>query len=428
MKNALKTIISKPILLVLIFILIVYFPTSISAPPEGVERQHIASVGIDLADDGIELSVLSHVSSQNDKYKKTYIVTSTTAPNVALALFDISSITGRQSALTHTTTIVVSQAIAETGLQKYLDYFYRDPNVANDTFVICTTGKAKDLLNFEKERINSAGYGLEEVLIYNAQNTYFSDSNLESFFKGYFGPSQTSMIAMAELEPNPDGEQTLQSGGGGGGSGGGSGGTSPSSTGGNAGKPATSGEDTGPKRIKSLSKIALIKQGKYLDTLENQDVLAFNLVTNGSHNIYFTIDNFTDQHFQNASLEFNIITNKLSFVTRFENNKPIFEINSLVSLALESVMGEEIYKEYYFNDINPLSPKLKNMISQELRAKVSNFLKKIIADKTDVFGVYATLNNQQGKRFRDWYESLENPADYLNHIEFRMTVNPLLTS
>ena len=72
--------------------------------------------------------------------------------------------------------------------------------------------------------------------------------------------------------------------------------------------------------------------------------------------------------------------------------------------------------------------KLKNMISQELRAKVSNFLKKIIADKTDVFGVYATLNNQQGKRFRDWYESLENPADYLNHIEFRMTVNPLLTS
>ena len=300
MKSTIKTLISKPILLVMIFILIVYLPTSISAPPEGVERQHIASVGLDLAEDGIELSVLSHVSSQNDKYKKTYIVTSATAPNVALALFNISSITGRQSALTHTTTIVVSQELAETGLQKYLDYFYRNPNVANDTFVICTTSKAKDLLNFEKERINSSGYGLEEVLIYNAKNTYFSDSNLESFFKGYFGPSQTSMIAMAELEPNLDGEQTLQSvGGGGGGSSGGSGGTSPASTGGNSGKPATSGEDSGPKRIKSLSKIGLIKKGKFLDTLESEDVLGFNLVTNGSHNIYFTIENFTDQHFQN---------------------------------------------------------------------------------------------------------------------------------
>lgn len=428
MKNTLKTFISKPILLILVFILIVYLPTSISAPPEGVERQHIASVGVDLAPEGIELSVLSHVSSQNDKYKKTYIVTSTTAPNVALALFDISSITGRQSALTHTTTIVVSQELAETGLQKYLDYFYRDPNVANDTFVICTTGKAKDLLNFEKERINSSGYGLEEVLIYNARNTYFSDSNLESFFKGYFGPSQTSMIAMAELEPNPDGEQTLQSGGGGGSSGGGSGGTSPASTGGNSGKPATSGEDTGPKRIKSLSKIALIKKGKYLDTLESQDVLGFNLVTNGSHNIYFTIDNFTDQHFQNATLEFNIITNKISFVTRFENNKPIFEIDSLISLALESVMGEEIYKEYYYNDINPLSTKLKNAISENLRTQVAKFLQKLIADKTDIFGVYATLNNQQGKKFRDWHESLVDPNDYLNEIEFRMTINPILTS
>lgn len=429
MKNRVMALISKPIILVLIFILIVYLPTSISAPPEGVERQHIASVGVDLAENGIELSVLSHVSSQNDKYKKTYIVTSTTAPNVALALFNISSITGRQSALTHTTTIVVSQELAETGLQKYLDYFYRDPNVANDTFVICTTGKAKDLLNFEKERINSSGYGLEEVLIYNAKNTYFSDSNLESFFKGYFGPSQTSMIAMAELEPNPDGEQTLQSGGGGGGgSSGGSGGTSPASTGGNSGKPATSGEDTGPKRIKSLSKIGLIKKGKYLDTLESQDVLGFNLVTNGSHNIYFTIENFTDQHFQNASLEFNIITNKLAFVTSFENNKPVFEIDSLVSLALESVMGEEIYKEYYYNDINPLSTELKNAISQTLRGKVALFLQKIIADKTDVFGVYATLNNQQGKKFRDWHEGLANPEDYLSEIEFRMTINPILTS
>ena len=431
MKNTLKTLFTKPILLALIFILIVYLPTSISAPPEGVERQHIASVGIDLAENGIELSVLSHVSSQNDKYKKTYIVTSTTAPNVALALFDISSITGRQSALTHTTTIVVSQELAETGLHNYLDYFYRDPNVANDTFVICTTSKAKDLLNFEKERINSAGYGLEEVLIYNAQNTYFSDSNLESFFKGYFSPTQTSMLAMAELEPNPDGEQTLQSGGGGGGgssSGGGSGGTSPASTGGNSGKPATSGEDTGPKRIKSLSNIALIKKGKYLDTLETEDVAGFNLVTNGSHNIYFTVDNFTDQVFQNATIEFNIITNKLAFVTSFENNRPVFEIDTLVSLAIESVMGEELYKEYYYNDINPLSPKLKNAVSEVIRGKISKFLQKIIKDKTDVLGIYATLNNQQGTKFQKWLESLRDPQDFLAEIEFRVTTNPILTS
>jgi hypothetical protein len=91
-------------------------------------------------------------------------------------------------------------------------------------------------------------------------------------------------------------------------------------------------------------------------------------------------------------------------------------------------MGEEVYKEYYYNDINPLSPTLKNAVSQSLRTKVSLILQKIIADKTDIFGVYATLNNQQGKKFRDWYESLANPEDYLNEVEFRMTINPILTS
>ena len=410
MKKFIKSVFSKPILLALLFVLVVFLPTSISAPPEGVERQHIATIGLDKSDEGIELSLLAHVSKQNDKYSREYVLTSTTAESLPYAFAKIGSNTGRKITLTHTASIVISQELMANGLHKYLDYFYRNDNIANDTFVVCTPGKAKDLLNFEKERINSAGHGLEEVLVHNAENTYFTDSNIESFYKGYFSPTQASVIAIAELEPNPEGQELLQSGGG------------------SSGGDSSGGSSSQPKRIKNLGQLALLKQGKMVDVLDNELVFGMNMVNNLTHNVYFTIKNFSDQHFQNVDIELNIVVNRVSYLAKFENNKPVFIINNLVSLGLQSVVAEEALEEYYHNNINPLSPKLREEVSQNLKNKFSAFLQKVIKNKADIFGVYSAFNNQHPKKFQDWLKTLENQQDFLSQIEFRMTINPILTT
>lgn len=417
MKKFFVALAKKPILIAFLFILVFFLPQSISAPPEGVERQHIATIGLDRADNGqLEVTLLAHVSKQSDKYNKAYILTSTTAESLPYAFAKIGSITGREITLTHTTTLVISQDLLGDGLHKYLDYFYRDDNVANDTFVVCTD-KAKDLLAFEKERINSAGYGLEEVLVHNAENTYFSDSNIESFYKGYFSPTHSSLIAIALLEPNPDQQQLL--GGGSGGMGSGASGSSGDEAGG--GSPQQ-------MRIQNLSSLALLKNGKLVDTLSSEHVFGMNLANSSTHNVYFTIKNFSDQHFQNADIELNIVKNSVSCVATFENDKPVFTVNSLVSLGLQSVIADEAIEEYYHNNLNPLSPKLKSRVISNLKQKYSEFVNKMIENKTDTFGVYTTFNNQHRSKFQKWLKTLEDQDDYLSQIEFRMTINPILTT
>ena len=365
-------------ILALLFIAIVFLPNAISAPPEGVQRQYVATIGLDLSPEGIELSILTHVSRNSATYNETYIINSATAESIPRALYKIATVSGRQISLTHATSIVVSEQIARQGLHNFLDYFYRNETIANDTFVICAMNStAKDLLAFEKDRVNSTGYGLEELLAYNSQNTFFVNSDVENFYKGYFSPTKTSVVALATLEKNTDNEQVLQGGG-------------------SSGEGASAAQNES-KRIKSAGTLGLLKAGRLVDTMTEDDIFGYNLVNNQTHNIYLRINNFSDELFENATVDFNIVTNKVAYISSFENGRPVFTLNSLVSLALQSATADEVKKEYFLNSVNPLSQKMKEAVVQKLRGAFSSFMQKIIANKTDVFGVYTTLNNQHKK-------------------------------
>lgn len=409
MKNFFSFVIKNPMILALLFIAIVFLPNAISAPPEGVQRQYVATIGLDLSPEGIELSILTHVSRNSATYNETYIINSATAESIPRALYKIATVSGRQISLTHATSIVVSEQIARQGLHNFLDYFYRNDTIANDTFVICAMNStAKELLAFEKDRVNSTGYGLEELLAYNSQNTFFVNSDVENFYKGYFSPTKTSVVALATLEKNTDNEQVLQGGG-------------------SSGEGASAAQNES-KRIKSAGTLGLLKAGRLVDTMTEDDIFGYNLVNNQTHNIYLRINNFSDELFENATVDFNIVTNKVAYISSFENGRPVFTLNSLVSLALQSATADEVKKEYFLNSVNPLSQKMKEAVVQKLRGAFSSFMQKIIANKTDVFGVYTTLNNQHKKEFQAWLQNLQDPENFLAYVEYRMNPNPILTT
>lgn len=407
MKKFFTTLIHKPIYLILLFILIVFLPIGISAPPEGIDRQHISTIGIDLVENGIEVSVLSHVSNQSQNYTRTYVLNSAIAQNIPDALYKISAITGRKAALTHTTAIVVSEELAKQNMQQYLDYFYRNDNAQNDTLLLCVRGKAKDLLSFEKERINSTGYSIEEVLVYNAKNTFFIDNNIESFYKGLFSPTKTSLTAIAELNTNEDNEQLLSSADSG----------SDDSTAGKA-----------KQKLKSIENIGIYKNGILKDILTPNEMLGFNIIKGHARNIFFEIENFSDEIFDNVKIIFNIRQNKVSINGKFENEKPIIEINLLMSLSIDSVITNNVEKKYYTKDIKFLSTKIKTEIANKLKSEFKKFLEKIFETNSDLIGAYTTLNNSHKEEFEKWLEKNDNRNNFLSQIEYRMIVNPILTT
>ena len=413
MKNFFIALIKKPIYIVFLIILIFYFPTGLSAPPEGLDRQQISTIGIDQHEEGVEVSVLSYVSNQTEKYFKKYLLTSTTAENIPNAFNKIGSITGRKVSLAHASVIVLGEEIAKQGAHNYLDFFYRNENLTDDTYLICTLGKAKDLLNFEKERVNSTGFGLEEVSVFNSQNVYFTDNNIESFFKGYFSPVNASVIALAELEENSDVSQLADT---------------PQEESASEGSGQGQNEKNKTKRIKKINNLGIFKEGKFVGALDENLMLGHNIINPLTKNINFEIKNFSDEHFENANINFNIEFNNVKVMVNFENNKPVIHYSLFTGLTIENIVSEKLNKNYFKNNINLLSDKLKNKIENQLKKNFADLVVKLREYKTDVIGVYAEFNNRHYFKFKEWYENLENKDEFLNFVEFRMNINPVLTT
>lgn len=413
MKKIFSFIIKNPIILILLIILIVYFPVGLTTQPEGLIRQQVSTIGIDVSEEGVEVSVLSYVSNQTDKYAKKYLLTSTTAPNIPFAITKIGSITGRIVSLTHTSVVVISEDIAKLGAQNYLDFFYRNENISDDTYLLCVKGKAKDLLFFEKERVNSTGFGLEEVSVFNAKHIYFTDNNLESFFKGYFSPINCSTIPIVEMTDNPQNEQLSSSGGG--------------EQEESAEQKSQSSSST-KKRISKINKLGIFKNGKLEKELADELVFAYNLINPSTKNIYLGIENFSDNLFENAEIIFNIEFNKLKIKTFFENGKPVIHYSLYTGLTVDSIIANTLKKEYYKNNTNFLSEKLKNQIELKYKNKFKNLITELQIQQADILGIYSHFLDNNYLEFTNWFNNLENQKDFLNEIEYRLTVNPVLTN
>ena len=80
MKKFLKILIHHPILVIAIIILVVYLPAGLSLAPEGIKRQHVATIGIDIVEENVEVSLLSYFSTESQGFQENYLFVSAIAP------------------------------------------------------------------------------------------------------------------------------------------------------------------------------------------------------------------------------------------------------------------------------------------------------------------------------------------------------------
>lgn len=411
LKNFFNLLIKKPMLIVFIFIIIYFLPMGIIMPPEGIERQHIISIGLDVASEGVELSAVGYVPKKSKDNQENFILLSGKGENVVKVLDILGGQSGRRLAITHASVIVISKQIAENGVEKYLDYFFRNNDVRNDIYLICVDGKARELLDYETKKLNLTGAGLEEISNYNAKETFFLDTSLESFYRGFFSPVNSSIISFIELESDAN-EETNQ--------------TNESLSGISEGNDDESGKK-GKKSIKNVEKIAIFKNGKLSTIISTDKILTLGFVKQNNQDTSIEIKNFSDELFDNVNLVFNLKFNNLVKTAKFINNKPVISFNIHSSLVMVQVVGQDYKQNYFKTDINYLSPKLKKRLENEYKRRFSDVLFELIDKKTDILGIYATLNNILGQSFIDWYNSLEDPEDFMRYVEYRMYVNPYLT-
>ncbi len=454
MKRFFKELKKAPMLFVFLFILIAFTPAAIFFPGENRNRAVVTAIGIDKADEGVEISLLTFIPTANPTYTETNSVISATGGSIADALHQAQISMGKRVGLSHAKTTVIGKTLMEEDITPSIDYLSRIASLSENTILIGTDGNAKDFLKASQSLGEDLGLKLEQLVGYNVQKIFVTETSLESFYQGYFSPVKSSLIGFFQLKDentsdiasmesgqsgsssnsggksegggstsqsssqvsNSGGESNSSSGGNGGGNGQGSEG---GSSGGESSSSGSGGE--GRQKIINNGDALLLKNGKKVTVLSEQQVQGLNIVNPEAVGQVIPIYGVTNQDFDNANLTYAVRNKDVRTSLKLENGRPIYAISVNLGVELIEIVGNK--EDVKLNSLfTVLTQEVSDKIEEYCKKEFSSALKILRENKTDVLGL--TLQMQtSGKALSDFYKNMQDKEDILNQVTFSLTVN-----
>lgn len=102
-----KTIVRMPMFWVFVLLMAMYMPKAILMPAENDVVVVCTGVGIDKADEGIELSILTLIPQNSLTFADSYRLVSAKAQNIALATNQLVNYLGKRVDLAHASYVVL---------------------------------------------------------------------------------------------------------------------------------------------------------------------------------------------------------------------------------------------------------------------------------------------------------------------------------
>ena len=420
MKKFIKKMLNKPMLFVFLVVLILYAPIALLMPADTSLRAIVTRIGIDGSPEGVEVSAVVFVPTPNTNYTENYKLFSAEAENVALAFQKISRYAGKKIALNLAEMIVVNEEISSGDLAKVIDSLTRSTDILNNAALICTNQSAKDFLNATLSLNSASDLNVEELIHYSQDKVYNTESNIESFYQGYFSPQKISMLGYIELASGTNGITTSGGSSASGSSGGGE--SSGASSGESSGSEGSSGKEN--KTLLNEGRIAVYKDGTLNVVLTPEQLKGLNWLNPRCNESYLTVYNVTDEVFTNATITFKLLRKKLNINVYFVNDIPVFEGNLSLIMEVDQVKQENLDSDIMQPELSVISPELRNKVNMQAKQEFKVAQDLMIENKLDLVHAYDYFKTFHPKKFERFLNSLDDQSNFLEGVIFKLKITP----
>ncbi|MBE7076109.1 MAG: hypothetical protein E7375_03505 [Clostridiales bacterium] len=406
MKRFVMQALKTPMFLVFIAIVLIYGIAALGQPAAVNRYAIVTAIGIDKANDGeneIEVSLLTFTPVANVNYTEKYKVVSAKGRAVSEALDYAGLRLGREVGLSHVNILVLNIDLLDEDIGHYLDYFSRNKVLAGTTKVVVTDKSAKDFLSVVEKMDSDSSIKINEVLSYNKEYVYATDSSLESFFKGYFGPTKVSLVPLLSIIKDETGVGVSASG-------------SDDSGQSSSGSGQTEGE------IVNNGDTLVFKEGKRVLMLDGLDMKIIQLIKGDFKTGSFVLENYSDDIFTNAELGFEMLENKIHYKVVYENNIPIFMVESELTMELAEIENQGVVVEKNV-EFMKFTDQMKNAVILKIKNLMAEGIELMRDNQIDLIDFYTIMHNSDPKAFSKFLSSLENEEDYLSQMVFKINVN-----
>lgn len=423
--SVIKRIFKRHIGVIILLVLLLVFPSSVSNQAKLNMRIIVTGIAIDKVDDEYEVTaqvVKNTPGTESPGTSATIELVSDKASTVSLAMSNLSYKAGKVAAFSHTSFVILGKSVYESEGVKCLDYFIRDKIIKASTMLLFAEDKASDEIKKTKDIELSVGLGLQKVFLYKERESDGLMVTILDFLKESESFSQTSVASTIVLTTNEEDESQMQntgsgssmqsgsssgssgqtslsqdnpsgsgesSGSGGGSSGSGSGGEKSSESGSGSGSSSSSSSESSggsssgegaSEYFKAQSPIMCFVDGKFACKLETTDeFVGFMLVYDKSKNCDISLEDEKSK----ASINIKNKSSKLNL--RYENGVPCLDI----VIYIKNAEINEILTDKIVNDVNYEEySRIERAIKAEVANLVSTCFEKAKSAGADIFHAY----------------------------------------
>lgn len=410
------------ILIVILLLLIIMFPSSISIPQQSRTENIVTAVGIDKTGEEYEVSIQYVIPYAGDG-ENTFKMSSAKGKSVAEAIETLSVETGRLSGFAHCRALVFNKEASEENLTKLLDYFIRIKTNTNNIVLLCAKESSKDTLsavkNFNGEFytiLNANGFS-------NDQRRYQDFKSIGDYYNSFFSPSKSIAISVIDLK-----EDDSKSSSGGGASGGGSGNSSSSNDLSSGGGGSESGGGGGEKKVSNAGEQVVIKNSKFVALLNKEQATNLAFFNPSIRDMNYRLDHFSDEKCSDVSIYFDIHDKSSKAHVSFVDGTPHYTLDLTLNMRATEIVGQSVGENLYFLLNKKFTDTLKQRLTEEITSNLRQAEQHFKQNKYDVVKCYETFYKFKNKEFKAYLNTLPQDKYFLDDITFdyKITINQQL--
>ena len=297
--------------------------------------------------------------------------------------------------------------LSNAGIMSSLDFMTRTRRVGRNAILINFSG---DVEEFQQAVVNlniEKSIPLEDVINFDKRYTPSDDSNIHSFYKGYFSKISLGIMPKIKLlKEETENAIEVESG---------------STGGGSSSQPGSgTGGQNNKKYILNDGTVCIFKSGKKMLELSPKQMQNLNILSNVEQEGTLKVENINDELYKNSNVVLNIHNKNLSFNPKFKNNKPIFDIKIELAVLVEEVDEENPNKSFLKRNKDFLTDALIERTKETVQEKTMEIIEFCKTNQVDLIGVYENFYRKQYKKFEKYYE--ESQEKYLDGVEYNISV------
>lgn len=425
-----KQFFKKHIGIVVLLIIVLAFPVSLSTQARLNMRIIVTGLALDKVDDGYEITaqiVKTKPSSSSSGDSASIEFISEKGETIVSAISKLSYKSGKVAGFSHTNFILLGKKMLEEDLQKSLNYFLRDTTIKDSTLLVIAKESAKDEIQKTKDLGLSVGLGLQKVYVYKEKESDGTMTTLLSFMNNTLNSSKTSLVSVLALAQGTEteekssneaqqGEETDKS-------------TEQENNAKNSNGQSskeTQGNDensggensSSSEYFKSMNPIGCFVGGKYVGRLETEDeIMGYMLSRDKCHSEDISLEKLNYKGLKNAKAGVEIKYKFNRKKIRFEGEKPCLDLFvNIVNSSIKEIQNDEFLSSLTSEEFEFIKSEMGNAISE----KIAIAFEKSKTFGADIFGAFDNANKFHYTKIKNEYESME---EFIQDLKLNVIVN-----